>query len=270
MELLHIVVLAIIQGITEFLPISSSGHLILPKELLGWPEQGLAFDVAVHVGTLVAVVTYFRQDIINIVSSWVLSLTGSSLTQVQTENSRIAWYIALATIPAGIAGLLFDSFIEANLRTTLVIATTTILFGILLGVADRGANTKTKDLAQMTITIALIIGCAQALALIPGTSRSGITITAALFCGFAREPAARFSFLLSIPIILLSGGYKTVQLLGLPSVNWGDLVLGIFLSAISAYICIHYFLKFISRIGMMPFVIYRLVLGGLLLLWAFA
>lgn len=270
MELLHIIVLAIIQGVTEFLPISSSGHLILPKELLGWPEQGLAFDVAVHVGTLVAVVSYFRKDIIDIISAWFLSLSKKSLTQTQSENSRIAWYIALATIPAGIAGLLLGDFIENHLRTTLVIAVTTILFGIALGVADKGADSKMKGLAQMTIGIALIIGCAQALALIPGTSRSGITITAALFCGLAREPAARFSFLLAIPIILLSGGYKTLQLLGLPSVNWGDLLLGILLSAVSAFICIHYFLKFINQIGMMPFVIYRLILGAFLLLWAFA
>lgn len=269
MELLHIIILSIIQGVTEFLPISSSGHLILPKEILGWPEQGLAFDVAVHIGTLFAVVAYFRQDIIDIVSSWLLSLTGKELSPLQAENSRTAWYIALATIPAGIAGLLLGDFIEAHLRTTLVIAVTTILFGIALAFADRGAERKTKDLAQITIGIALIIGCAQALALIPGTSRSGITITAALFCGLAREPAARFSFLLAIPIILLSGAYKTLQLLGLPAVNWVDLFLGVLLSAISAFICIHYFLKFIQQIGMMPFVIYRLVLGGFLLLWAF-
>ncbi len=265
MDILHIIVLALIQGITEFLPISSSGHLLLPKGLLGWPEQGLAFDVAVHVGTLIAVMSYFRKDIILILTDWFASLIGRG----HTENSRLAWYIALATIPAGMAGLLFDDFIEAHLRTTLVIALTTIIFGVLLGFADRSSDHTTKQMAEITITIALIIGCAQALALIPGTSRSGITITAALFCGLSRHSAARFSFLLSIPVILLSGGYKTIQLLSLPSVNWGDLFLGVILSAISAFICIHYFMKFISQIGMMPFVIYRLLLGGFLLIWTF-
>ncbi len=270
METLHIFVLAIIQGITEFLPISSSGHLILPKEILNWPEQGLAFDVAVHVGTLSAVLVYFRKDIIDIAIAWCQGTFGQTLDARQTENNHLAWYIILATIPAGLVGLLLDNFIETHLRTTLVIATTTIIFGLLLGFADRNASHKTRDLAKMTVTFALIIGCAQALALIPGTSRSGITITAALLCGFSRNSAARFSFLLSIPIIVLSGGYKTLQLLSAPSVIWSDLLLGILLSALSAFICIHYFLKSINRIGMMPFVIYRLILGGFLLFWAFA
>ncbi|MFT6791783.1 MAG: undecaprenyl-diphosphatase [Cellvibrionaceae bacterium] len=265
MDLLHIVVLSVIQGITEFLPISSSGHLLLPRALLGWPEQGLVFDVAVHVGTLTAVVSYFYKDITAILKDWTRSLVG----RPQTSNSLLAWYIILATIPAGLAGLLLDSFIELHLRTTLVIALTTLIFGLLLAYADRSANQKQGQLTDLTIKIVLIIGCAQALALIPGTSRSGITITAALLCGLSREPAARFSFLLSIPIILLSGGFKALQLLGLPSVNWGDLFLGALLSAISAFFCIHYFLKFINQIGMMPFVIYRLFLGTFLLVWSF-
>ncbi|MBX2807201.1 MAG: undecaprenyl-diphosphate phosphatase [Cellvibrionaceae bacterium] len=265
METLHIIILALIQGITEFLPISSSGHLILPKELLAWPEQGLAFDVAVHLGTLTAVLTYFRQDILRIIRDWF----GSVYKRQHTENSRLAWYIAVATIPAGIAGLLLDNVIENHLRTTLVIALTTIIFGLFLGWADRANNEAGVELATMTLKIAVIIGCAQALALIPGTSRSGITMTAALFCGMSRDASARFSFLLAIPIILLGGAYKTWQLLGLPAVNWGDLFLGVILSAVSAFLCIHFFLKFINRIGMMPFVIYRLILGGFLLLWSF-
>jgi undecaprenyl-diphosphatase len=263
MDILHIIVLGLIQGFTEFLPISSSGHLLLPKEILAWPEQGLAFDVAVHLGTLTAVVVYFRRDISQIVCDWFGSLLGHG----HTANSRLAWYIAIATIPAGIIGLLTDAFIETYLRTTLVIALTTIIFGVLLGLADRSAEHKTKALADMTLKLALIIGVAQAVALIPGTSRSGITITAALFCGLSREASARFSFLLSIPIIMLSGSYKGLQLLSLPEVNWMDLGLGIVISAISAFICIYYFLKFISKMGMMPFVIYRLFLGGFLLLW---
>lgn len=264
MDLLHIIVLSLIQGITEFLPISSSGHLLLPRGLLGWPEQGLAFDVAVHVGTLAAVMTYFRKDIAIILKDWTLSLAGKG----HTSNSRLAWYIALGTIPAGLAGFSFDSFIEMHLRTTLVIALTTIVFGLLLAYADRSSHRAQGQLTDLTIKMVLIIGCAQALALIPGTSRSGITITAALLCGLSRDSAARFSFLLAIPVILLSGGFKTLQLLSLPTVNWGDLFLGALLSGVSAFFCIHYFLKFINQIGMMPFVIYRMLLGIFLLVWA--
>lgn len=264
MDIFHIVVLALIQGITEFLPISSSGHLILPSGLLGWPEQGLAFDVAVHVGTLAAVVGYFRHDIWNMTQAWCIS----TFKRQHSDDSRIAWYVILATIPAGLAGLLFDDVIESTMRSTLVIAITTIAFGILLGIADHGAQRKTKTLADLTIGLVLIIGVAQALALIPGTSRSGITITAALLCGLHRESAARFSFLMSIPIIVLSGGYKGIQLLDVADVNWLDMALGAVLAGVSAFLCIHYFLKFISNIGMMPFVVYRLLLGGFLLYWA--
>lgn len=263
MDFLHIVVLSLIQGITEFLPISSSGHLILPHGLFGWPEQGLTFDVAVHVGTLIAVITYYRNDITAILTDW----SGSLIGKGHNDNSRLAWYIAIATIPAGLAGLAFDSFIEENLRSTLVIASTTIIFGILLAFADRKGDSNTKDLTAMTLKIAIIIGCFQAIALIPGTSRSGITITAALLFCFSREASAKFSFLISIPVILLSGGYKTVQLLGEPIVNWLDLGLGVLLSAISAFICIHYFIKYINRIGMMPFVYYRIALGVFLFMY---
>ena len=266
MDTIHIIVLALIQGVTEFLPISSSGHLILPSGLLGWPDQGLAFDVAVHVGTLLAVVAYFRHDIVNISGAWLSGFYKSE----QSPNSQLGWYIILATTPAGLAGLIFNDFIETHLRTTLVIALTTIFFGLLLGWADHiSQSSKRHDLTQLTISLVLIIGCAQAIALIPGTSRSGITITAALFCGLHRQSAAQFSFLLAIPIIILSGGYKALQLLDDPIASWNDLLLGIAVSAISAFICIFYFMKFINRIGMIPFVIYRLVLGGGLLIWIF-
>jgi len=263
MDIVQVVVLALIQGITEFLPISSSAHLILPKELLGWPDQGLAFDVAVHVGTLSAVVLYFRKDISALTVGWCTSFSGAG----SNEQSRLAWYIIVATIPAALFGLLMDDFIEAKLRSTVVIAITTIVFGLLLAVADRAPG-KSRQLAQMTLYMAIVIGIAQAMALVPGTSRSGITITAALFLGFSRSEAARFSFLLSIPIILLSGGYKGLGLiLGEASVDWQALILGVVLSGISAYICIHYFLSFINRLSMLPFVIYRLVLGAFLFLF---
>lgn len=265
MDILHAVFLALIQGITEFLPISSSAHLILPKELFGWEDQGLAFDVAVHVGTLSAVVVYFRKDILELTVGW-----GQSLVGKQTESGSLAWCIIIATIPAGLFGLLLGDFIEANLRSISVIATTTVLFGLLLWVAD-AKHAETKKMAQMTFVLALVIGLAQALAMIPGTSRSGITITAALLLGFSRTDSARFSFLLSIPIITLSGGYMGLKLLDEVNVNWRDIGVGVLVSAISAYICIHYFLSFINKIGMLPFVIYRLMLGlGLFALVWFA
>ena len=260
MDIVHIVVLALIQGLTEFLPISSSAHLILPKELLGWPDQGLAFDVAVHVGTLAAVVIYFREEVGKIIIGWLKSVTG----QGTDEFGRLAWYIGIATIPAGLVGLLLGDLIEANLRSIAVIAATTIIFGLLLGYADKKCTGK-NQLAQMTIMFALIIGAAQAVALIPGTSRSGITITAALLLGFTRTDAARFSFLMSIPVILLSGGFKGLDLMDQAEVQWFDIGLGAVLSGVSAYLCIHYFLSFINKMSMMPFVVYRLALGAVLI-----
>jgi len=262
-DTLEIVVLAILQGLTEFLPISSSAHLILPSRLFGWDDQGLAFDVAVHVGTLAAVIIYFRKDIQQLVTRW--CVTG--WTRNPDSDARLAWYVILATIPAGLAGLLLESWIEENLRSTLVIAITTIGFGLLLGYSDI-VRKERLTLANMTLMIALVIGLAQMIALIPGTSRSGITMTAALLLGLHRVDAARFSFLLSIPLILAAGGLKTLELLqSVAPVDWQALGLGVLISAISAWVCIYYFLAFISRIGMLPFVVYRLLLGGMLLLF---
>ena len=238
MTLFEIIILALIQGITEFLPISSSGHLLLPAELFGWVSQGLAFDVAVHVGSLLAVMIYFR-------------------------------YVIVATIPAVIIGFLTKSWIEENARTALVIAATTILFGLLLWYADSKAK-HTRQLDSLTLKQSLVIGCFQVLALIPGTSRSGITMTAGLLMGLDRESCARFSFLLSIPVILGAGLLATWDLLqAKEAVDWAALFYGAAFSFVSAYLCIYLFLSWISRIGMLPFVIYRLLLGALLLWFVF-
>jgi len=262
----QILFLALIQGLTEFLPISSSAHLILPAQVLNWPDQGLAFDVAVHVGTLIAVVTYFYRDIVQVVGDWFSSLMGKG----STEQSKLGWCLIIGTIPAGLAGLVFNDFIEVNLRSVEVIAYATIGFGILLWLADRfGSNEKSEY--QLTWRTSLMIGIAQAIALIPGTSRSGITMTAARAFGFNRESSARFSFLLSIPLIVLAGGYKLVQLLTTDVyVEWGSLVSGVILSALSAYFCIYFFLKWLNTIGFTPFLIYRLILGGVLLALVYA
>ncbi|OZT85687.1 undecaprenyl-diphosphatase [Vibrio sp. 03_296] len=250
-------VLALIQGLTEFLPISSSAHLILPSAILGWEDQGLAFDVAVHVGTLAAVVIYFRKEVITLFAA----LFASIFKGERSKEAKLAWMIVIATIPACIFGLVMKDVIEVYLRSAYVIATTTIIFGLLLWWVDKNASLL-DDEYQAGWKKALFIGIAQALAMIPGTSRSGATITAALYLGFTREAAARFSFLMSIPIITLAGSYLGLKLVtsGEP-VHAGFLLTGIVTSFISAYLCIHLFLKMISRMGMTPFVIYRLILG---------
>jgi len=263
MELFQIVVLALVQGITEFLPISSSAHLILPKEVLGWPDQGLAFDVAVHVGSLAAVVLYFHKDILKLIVGWCSAL----VTRIPTDDSRLGWMIIVATIPAGLAGLLFNDVIETHFRSIAVIMVTTIVFGLYLGFADwRGQ--RNIDLPQLTLLMAVLIGLSQALALVPGTSRSGITMATALMVGLSREASARFSFLLSIPIILFAGLFEGVGLLDLDVAEqetlWRDLAFGALMAGVSAFLCIHFFLRFIQQIGMLPFVIYRLLLGAVL------
>lgn len=265
MELWHIIVLAVIQGLTEFLPISSSAHLILPSQVFGWPDQGLAFDVAVHVGTLAAVIWYFRAEVGRLTVAWV----GDTVRGRVGQDSGLAWAVIAGTVPAGLAGLLLNDFIETTLRSGLVIAVSTIGFGLVLWWSD-AVGRRNRDLPALTMKDAVIIGVAQALALIPGTSRSGITITAALFLGFGREAAARFSFLLSIPLILAAGLLKTLELVEQGgATDWAAIALGAALSFVSAVVCIHLFLKFLERLGLMPFVIYRLVLGLLLLvvLW---
>ncbi len=257
MEFLHIVVLALVQGISEFLPISSSAHLILVPQLLEWPDQGLAFDVSVHVGTLTAVVVYFRQELLRMTADWFGSVAGRG----HTAESRLAWAVLIGTLPVGVSGLLFHDLIETQLRSPMVIVVTTVLFGLLLGWADwRGK--RQRDEHNLSWGDVLFIGIAQAIALIPGTSRSGITMTAGLLLGLTREAAARFSFLLSIPVIVLAGGLETRKLIAAEgATDWMALGWGAVLSALSAFICIHYFLKMLNSLGMWPYVVYRLLLG---------
>ncbi|MDR5903950.1 undecaprenyl-diphosphate phosphatase [Franzmannia qiaohouensis] len=264
MDWLQVVVLSLVQGLTEFLPISSSAHLILVPVLTPWEDQGLAFDVALHIGSLAAVIVYFRHELRRMTLSWVASCRG----QGSDEDGRLAWWVIVATIPVGLIGLVFKETIELELRSPLILAISLIGFGLLLGYADWRKH-GTRSEYQLSLKDALLIGGAQALALIPGTSRSGITITAALLLGMNREAAARFSFLMSIPVIVLAGGLEVVGLIREPEdVAWTAMIVGTLLSGISAYLCIHYFLVFIKRIGMQPFVIYRIIFG-LWLLWFF-
>ncbi|MCG8395002.1 MAG: undecaprenyl-diphosphate phosphatase [Pseudomonadales bacterium] len=263
MDWFQALVLALIQGLTEFLPISSSAHLILPSQVLGWPDQGLAFDVAVHLGTLLAVMTYYRRDLISMIVG-----AGTAVRQQQmNEDLKLGLLVVLATIPAVVFGFLGDEWIEQELRSALVIAITTLVFGAALWFADAYGK-RSLDLKQLGVAGAIFIGLAQALALIPGTSRSGITITAALMLGYRREQAARFSFLLSIPVILGAGLLKTLDLIEqqLP-VDWAMMALGVVVSAVTAYLTIVFFIRLLERIGMLPFVVYRLILGVALLAW---
>lgn len=265
MDALHLLVLALVQGLTEFLPISSSAHLILLPALEGWTDQGLAFDIAVHVGTLAAVVVYFRRELRTVFGDWARSLARGRTV----GESRLAWAVLWGVIPVGLAGLAFEEIVENDLRSPVVIAYATIGFGIALGVADWVGRRERSEHTLGWFDV-LIIGLAQALALIPGTSRSGITMTAALVRGLTRQAAARFSFLLSIPVLALAGGHQAAELMtdpNTPAAVWHELFVGAVLSGLSAYLCIHVFLKLLERIGMWPFVIYRLLLGGVLLWW---
>ncbi len=257
MSAIEAFVLALIQGLTEFLPISSSAHLILPSAVLGWDDQGLAFDVAVHVGSLAAVMIYFRKEVVSLLSAWL----GSMFKGDRGPEAKLAWLIIIATLPAGILGLFLDELIDMYLRSAYVIACTTIVFGLLLWWADKHSRLEDNEY-QATWKKALFIGFAQAAAMIPGTSRSGATMTAALYLGFTREAAARFSFLMSMPIILAAGGYLTLKTVSAGvSIALMPLLVGVVVSFISAYACIHLFLKLVTRVGMLPFVIYRLALG---------
>ena len=263
MQPIHAIVLAIVQGLSEFLPISSSGHLILVPSILGWPDQGLAFDVALHVGTLVALIGYFRVELLQMTRAWFASLTGRGLT----PDGRLAWCVVIGTIPVGLVGIVFGDFIEQMLRNPLFVAAMLAGFGILMWLADRLASQR-RDEYTVGWRDTLLIGCAQALALMPGTSRSGVTMTMARALGLTRLGAARFSFLLAVPGIAMAGAWEFLKLLNAPGdgTDWTITGLGFGVSALTGYLCIHVLLKFITRIGLLPFALYRLALAALIVL----
>ncbi|HEU0225412.1 MAG TPA: undecaprenyl-diphosphate phosphatase [Steroidobacteraceae bacterium] len=266
MDAIQAIVLAIVQGLSEFLPISSSGHLILVPHFLGWSDQGLAFDVAVHVGTLAAVLAYFRRQLVAMLAAWFGSMAGRGMT----PDARLGWCVLVGTVPVGVAGLLFGGLIEQMLRNPLFVAGTLTFFGLLMWLADRFGR-RDKDEYAIDWHHALLIGCAQALALMPGTSRSGVTMTMARALGLDRAAAARFSFLLAVPGIAMAGGYELLQLLqgGDGTVAWGMMGLGTAVAAVTGYLCIHWLLAVINRIGLAPFALYRFAIAGLIV-WHFA
>ncbi|MBK85184.1 MAG: undecaprenyl-diphosphate phosphatase [Gammaproteobacteria bacterium] len=269
MDFFHTLVLALIQGITEFLPVSSSAHLVFPSQIWGWPDQGLSFDVAVHFGTLAAVMVYYRSWLGKLFAGFFNQPSASlGLGQIK-ENQyagdvKLVKHLLFASIPVFMAGAVMEILIPDGIRSTFIIGIATIVFGLVLYVADKKQGSKSEY--DLVLKTALIIGLAQVLALIPGTSRSGITIAAGLFLGMSATGAANFSFLLSIPTILAATALKTLSLLGGDaSVDWVTLGTGAFISGVFAYLSISWFISFLNRVGMVPFVIYRLILGVLLL-----
>ncbi|HZF14196.1 MAG TPA: undecaprenyl-diphosphate phosphatase [Thermoanaerobaculia bacterium] len=263
MPILHAIVLAIVQGATEFIPVSSSAHLILIPYFLGWPDQGLAFDVAGHVGTMLAALLYFRRDLTELVSGF---FSGRRPLGADFDPRRLGWAILAATIPTGLIGLAFHHWAETEARNPLLIAGTSIGFGILLFLADR-VGRKWREIGDFGIIAGFVVGCAQGLALVPGTSRSGITITAALLLGFLRPAAARFSFLLVIPVSALAAlleGWKLMK----EGVAPGMLLpmgIGLVVSAVVGFVAIDWLLAWLRRRSLTPFVVYRVLLGLLIL-----
>ena len=263
MDITQTITLALIQGLTEFLPISSSAHLVILPKFLDWPDQGLAFDVVLHFATLCAIIFYYRTTLVVISKDFFSSIVNRRLE----GEAILAWAILLGTIPVGLTGILFEDYIESNFRSYHVVAFVTIFFGILLGFSDWIQKTIGKSRDFIRGSDILIIGCFQALALIPGVSRSGITITAALFIGLSRALSIKYAFLLSIPVITLATLLKTFELSTVASqVDWTLLLMGFIIAFIAAYTTIVFFIRLVERIGFMPFVIYRILLGALLFL----
>ena len=267
MTFLQIIVLSLVQGLTEFLPVSSSAHLILGSKVFSWPDQGLVFDVATHLGTLFAVLVYFRHDIWRMITPWLRS--GSDMSDQDEVSRKLGVTLVIASIPAIAAGGLLNGWVEDSLRDIQVIAFCTIAFGLLLWWADaRFSRSRTMD--SMNLKSGLMIGLAQMLALIPGTSRSGITITMGRMLGFCPDSAARFSFLLSIPIIAAAGSFGVLKMiLNEAPIDWFLFSLAVVLSGFAGRLCISAFLALLKRVGLVPFVIYRLLLGVALLWVAF-
>jgi undecaprenyl-diphosphatase len=257
LTILQAVILGLAQGLGEFLPISSSAHLVLIPWLLRWTDPGLTFDVALHVGTVVAVVLYFWKD------WWQLIIKG--FTDVRSVKGRLFWYLVVATVPGAIAGFLLEKKAETLFRSPLLIATMLILMGIFLYWADRRSSKKI-EINYITFRASLLIGISQALAIIPGVSRSGITMTAGLLMGLTREGAARFSFLLSTPIIFGAAMVKLPGVISDPSAITIDFTIGMAVSFITGIASIGFLLRYVQTKDFLPFVWYRFIVGAVVII----
>jgi undecaprenyl-diphosphatase len=258
---LQAIVLGISQGLTEFLPISSTAHTLIVSRLLGWPDPGAAFTAVTQVGTELAVVIYFRKDIARILRAWTSSLVKPDLRS--DPDAKMGWYVIIGTIPIGVAGLAFKSSIETTARNLWLVAASLIVMGILLGLADRYAR-HTKSETELNTKSAVLFGFGQALALIPGVSRSGATITAGLAMGFKRDVAARYSFLLAIPAVFASAALTAGDIAGDDFVNWPATLVATAIAFVVGYFVIAGLMKYLQTRTFLPFVIYRIALGLLL------
>ena len=272
MEILAAAILGIVQGLTEFLPVSSTAHLILVPWFLGWQPEGLTFDVALHVGTAVAVLAFFFRDWIRLLNELFRGIMEGKW--FGNEDRRLAWYLIIGTLPAMVAGLAFEDIIENRLRSPLIIVFTLAALGAVLLYAERRSN-HSRTIDKYSWADSLYIGFSQAVALIPGVSRSGITMTTAMLRNSTRTSAARFSFLLSTPVILGAGILKAIHMVramlhpaaDTAAVPWSIIGAGFFCAAVSGFLCIRFFLKYLQTKSFIPFVVYRFILAGVVLVY---
>jgi undecaprenyl-diphosphatase len=265
--LIEAIILGIVQGLTEFLPISSTAHLRIVPALLGWADPGAATSAIIQLGTMLAIVAFFRRDILRLFQAFVRGLVRRQ--PFEEFESRLAWYIAVGTIPVGILGLLFKNFIETSARSLYLIAASLIILALILALAER-ISARRRDTSTITFGDSIIVGFAQALALIPGSSRSGTTITAALFLGFTREAAARFSFLLSIPAVVASGLFELFEVRhSLTGLGALDLSVATLVSAVTGYAAIAFLLRYLRTHTTYVFIWYRIFIGVVVFLLVF-
>ena len=270
MEIITAAILGIVQGLTEFLPISSSAHLILVPWFLGWKPEGIAFDVSLHVGTAIAVLVFFWRDWIRLARETILGIKEGK--PLGNPDRRLAWFLIIGTLPALVAGLALEETVEAKLRSPLITVFTLAALGALLYLAEKKSR-QNRTIDDYKWSDSLSVGFSQAIALIPGVSRSGITMTTAMFRDSTRTSAARFSFMLSTPVIVGAGLLQFLHLIKairLPSeaaeiVNWNALCVGLACAAISGFLCIRFFLRYLQTRSFTPFVVYRFLLAGLVL-----
>ena len=262
MSWLEAIVLGVVQGLTEYLPVSSTAHVRIVSALAGWGDPGAAFTAVTQLGTLAAVLVYFRHEIVAITVAWVRSLFQPEYRG--SHDARMGWYVILGTIPVAVLGFLFRHQIKDQARDLRIIAAAMIVVGAVLWVADR-VGRRVKDLRRLDVRDGLVYGLAQSAALVPGVSRSGATISAGLFLGYTREAATRYSFLLSIPAVLASGLFEALDIGSDTSAQWGPTLVATVIAFVVGYACIAWLLRYISTHSFLPFVIYRISVGVLLL-----
>jgi undecaprenyl-diphosphatase len=263
MELIQIIILGVIQGLTEFLPVSSSGHLILAPLVFNFNDQGLALDAILHLGTLMAIIIFFKKDLLEIFKG---------LFDRERDTHRIAWCIMAASLPAGLIGLFCAEWIESNLRSPTFVAINLLIWSAVFYIADRSAKKENQsELKELKFSQIFFIGCAQAIALLPGTSRSGITIAAGLFGNLNHTTATRFSFLLGAPIIFAAGMHKLISFISQPNALQGytklHLIVGLGVSFLVGLLAIRLLLKVVEKVGLLPFIIYRVILAVAILIY---